>query len=473
MILHELDVRQAAHESHVAIIRIIGNENPPRDSVGRRLEVLEEILDKEPNFEGVVKWYIINRINNIQYRRSLCELLDKYNAKYITIPLDRTSVLQAVNRKDKILKAIEINKVRNFAVDFGKHIAKYTVVLDGDCMFDRDGWREVHEESKEAAYEYLSIPHKRYNGPLAEPMIAFRYDANKRFDESICFGDGDKLRFLFDIGHVKDTANGHRQVLGHLTKTVGYVHHLSTGNDLAESDLKTRIDLRDQSLDLLIDSIQTNIPIRTGGFNEYYKSIDMHGLDFDYTGQYSAVALDIQDSAHIVEVGSWLGKSSIYLATELMAYGKRARIDCIDTWDGGDCPELKNRLSQIGDVYKEFNMNVVKAGVNHMINPVRKKSTEAASLYEDQTIDFIWIDADHNFDHVTADINVWYPKLKVGGMIAGHDFAINHPVSRCGVVKAVLEFFKDKNLEIQPFGRAWKHIKYSDNWPKLRVRKWV
>jgi hypothetical protein len=156
-----------------------------------------------------------------------------------------------------------------------------------------------------------------------------------------------------------------------------------------------------------------------------------------------------------------------------MAYGKRARIDCVDTWDGGECPELRNRLSQIGDVFYEFNANVSRAGVGHMIRPVHKKSVEAASSYDDQTIDFIWIDAGHDYDHAAVDIRAWYPKLKIGGMIAGHDFAINHPVSRCGVIKAVLEFFEHKNLEIQPYGRAWRHIKYCDNWPKFRIRKWV
>ena len=472
MIIHESVSRDTIFDSLAVIFRILGNENPPRDTPGRRLEVLEDILRSEPNFDKVDKWYIVNRLYDIQYRRSICEMLDRYNAKYIVIPIDREAVINADDINEKIRISININQTRNFAVDFGKHIAKYTIVLDGDCIFDREGWREVDEAMRDGDFQYLSIPHKRHGGSLAEPMVAFRYDSIRRFDESIKFGEGDKLRFLFEIGHIRSTQNGHIHVQGDLTKTVGYVHHLSTGESVVESDLSTRLDLREKSLDLMIKNIQAKVPIRISGFNDFYSKIE-DGLNFDYSGHYSSMALNVPDSAHIVEVGSWLGKSAIYLATELNGYGKRAKIDCIDTWDGGECPVLRSHVSKLGDVLKIFKQNVCEAGVSHMIRPVVSSSIDASKRYDDNTLDFVSIDANHDYKQVMSDLRAWYPKVKIGGMISGHDFAMQSETSRSGVIKAVLEFFQNKNLEIQPYGRTWRHIKYDDNWPELRIRRWV
>ena len=125
------------------IFRIIGNENPPRDTIGKRLSVLEYILKNEPKFENVQKWYLLNRLHNIQYRRSVCELLDRYNAKYITIPLNRESVITADSKEEQIIKAIDINNARNYAIEFGILLAKYVIILDGDCLFYAEGWKPV------------------------------------------------------------------------------------------------------------------------------------------------------------------------------------------------------------------------------------------------------------------------------------------------------------------------------------------
>jgi hypothetical protein len=49
-------------------------------------------------------------------------------------------------------------------------------------------------------------------------------------------------------------------------------------------------------------------------------------------------------------------------------------------------------------------------------------SVEAAKQFEDGYFDFVYIDANHNYDSVTADLEAWYPKVRKGGMIAGHDY---------------------------------------------------
>jgi len=56
---------------------------------------------------------------------------------------------------------------------------------------------------------------------------------------------------------------------------------------------------------------------------------------------------------------------------------------------------------------------------------MRMLTTEAAKLIADQSLDYIYVDARHDYCGVTEDIKAWYPKLKLGGIMAGHDYLTN------------------------------------------------
>jgi predicted O-methyltransferase YrrM len=49
-------------------------------------------------------------------------------------------------------------------------------------------------------------------------------------------------------------------------------------------------------------------------------------------------------------------------------------------------------------------------------------SVEAANYIDDESLDFIFIDADHSYESVLQDLTIWYPKLKQGGLLTGHDY---------------------------------------------------
>jgi cephalosporin hydroxylase len=55
------------------------------------------------------------------------------------------------------------------------------------------------------------------------------------------------------------------------------------------------------------------------------------------------------------------------------------------------------------------------------ITKVKLPSVQAAEQYADHSLDFVYIDADHAYASVVADINDWKSKVKPGGYIAGHD----------------------------------------------------
>ena len=67
---------------------------------------------------------------------------------------------------------------------------------------------------------------------------------------------------------------------------------------------------------------------------------------------------------------------------------------------------------------------------------IRQQHTvEAAKAIDDQSLDFVFIDADHSYEGCIADIRAWGPKVKFGGLIAGHDYNDKWP----GVIRAVNE----------------------------------
>jgi hypothetical protein len=53
---------------------------------------------------------------------------------------------------------------------------------------------------------------------------------------------------------------------------------------------------------------------------------------------------------------------------------------------------------------------------------LREFSEKAATFFKDELFDFIYIDANHSEAAVTKDLETWYPKVKIGGIFAGHDY---------------------------------------------------
>lgn len=80
-------------------------------------------------------------------------------------------------------------------------------------------------------------------------------------------------------------------------------------------------------------------------------------------------------------------------------------------------------------------------------------SEEAADCIEDKTLDFAYIDDDHREPAVRASIAAWWPKVKPGGLLCGHDFA-NTGAGK-GVKPAVRDFAAEKELELNTARRDW------------------
>lgn len=169
----------------------------------------------------------------------------------------------------------------------------------------------------------------------------------------------------------------------------------------------------------------------------YYLDNQKFGSEnwFTYMDIYSEVVKEFPSGSKFVEVGSWKGRSSAYMAVEIANSNKDIDFYCVDTWNGSE--EHQNKEYDLKNLYSIFLNNMEP--VEEYYTPLRMTSLEAANKFKDETLDFILIDASHDYENVKKDIIAWLPKLKKGGIIAGDDFG-DFP----GVRKAVNELFSGK-----------------------------
>jgi len=87
----------------------------------------------------------------------------------------------------------------------------------------------------------------------------------------------------------------------------------------------------------------------------------------------------------------------------------------------------------------------------------RALSAEAVQRFADEALDFVYLDANHSFESVSQDLRLWFPKVKRGGVLAGHDFLDGDlPEGRFGVASAVQAFQRETDLALQVTDEPWR-----------------
>lgn len=119
----------------------------------------------------------------------------------------------------------------------------------------------------------------------------------------------------------------------------------------------------------------------------------------------------------IVEIGSWKGKSTIWLGKG-SKNGNNVKIYAIDPHTGSY--ELKKRVDDNIWTFKEFRENIKNADVDDIIIPIVKTSEEAVKDWN-TPIEILFIDGNHEYEFVEKDFLLWSPHLIENGVIAIHD----------------------------------------------------
>lgn len=154
------------------------------------------------------------------------------------------------------------------------------------------------------------------------------------------------------------------------------------------------------------------------------KSWQAVGGFFNYPHVYDRVVQRSKDGDTIVEVGSWLGQSMAYLGQHLQARQWHGRLVAVDSFRGeANQPAHYAEVEQNGgSVRPAFEQNMKDCGIAHMVEIIEGDSAASADHFQDNECSFVFIDAAHDTESVVKDILAWMPKMKGGGIIAGHDY---------------------------------------------------
>lgn len=121
-----------------------------------------------------------------------------------------------------------------------------------------------------------------------------------------------------------------------------------------------------------------------------------------------------------LEIGSYMGESTQILASSGLF---RGGITCVDKWKGDPVWDEEESEMDWGIVRDQFNINT-RFFLDSFcpITQIRGESSATVSAFKDDSVDFIYIDGDHSYSQVKRDLRDYFPKIKKGGIIAGHDY---------------------------------------------------
>jgi len=120
-----------------------------------------------------------------------------------------------------------------------------------------------------------------------------------------------------------------------------------------------------------------------------------------------------------VEVGTDQGLYAEVLCQD----NPNLHLSCVDPWSAG---EYKPGMSGVNEQQKYFNeryQETVAKLAPYNCTIIRKTSMNALADFEDNSLDFVYIDANHDFLNFTMDLEGWMRKVRPGGIISGHDYA--------------------------------------------------
>lgn len=165
----------------------------------------------------------------------------------------------------------------------------------------------------------------------------------------------------------------------------------------------------------------------------------------DFIELHSLVATHAYDNAHnidrirIADVGCWTGTSSVLFSQ--IAKENNGKVFSIDWFRGSETSNLVD-AARYFNIKQVFLDNISQFDSSNCIEVLEMTSLEAVKRIPDESLDVVFIDADHRYRFVTEDIVVWYPKVKIGGLICGHDCDMLLPKG----LESLKEVFKDQDV---------------------------
>ena len=154
----------------------------------------------------------------------------------------------------------------------------------------------------------------------------------------------------------------------------------------------------------------------------------------------------------VIELGSWLGKSTRHIAQIIP---KDGIVYAVDHWLGSVEHHATQFSKYLPTLYDQFLSNVIHTKLTDKIIPVRMTTLQAVNEFVARNIvpDLIYVDASHDEESVYKDLVAYYPLVKGHGILCGDDWGWGNGFP---VQMAVRRFAKEQNLQIEiPNGWFW------------------
>lgn len=226
-----------------ALIRVIGNDLPPRHALGSARANVQFILEHEPELADCEKSWVINRIVDPVEEAAILALLERHGQSHVRIPFvladyarigwdldglpERGGLLGPQMRQlltDNLAPELRVrlsknnyvmnnNGARNAALHIGRGRAKWVLPWDGNGFVTAAAWHEIRAAVLAQPYlKYFVVPMARIRAnydvlrpdfrPAAveEPQVLFRRDAAEEFDLAYAYGRRPKIALLWRLG---------------------------------------------------------------------------------------------------------------------------------------------------------------------------------------------------------------------------------------------------------------------------------
>lgn len=153
-----------------------------------------------------------------------------------------------------------------------------------------------------------------------------------------------------------------------------------------------------------------------------------------------------------IEIGVYQGEFSKYILDNC----PDLNLILLDCWQKQTKDEYNDDLNSENDIQIERINKTIKNIINHYhrVKIIKGFSDEFSKLFSDNIFDFVFIDANHSYESIKKDLNNFYPKVKKGGLFAGHDY-VNTSDKKIEVEIAVNEFARENNINIYITNEHW------------------
>lgn len=170
--------------------------------------------------------------------------------------------------------------------------------------------------------------------------------------------------------------------------------------------------------------------------------------------------------------GAEIGVDHAKFSEQMCEYNNQLKLYGVDPYLKYDEYREYKDQAEMDGIY-EYAQAVMRDHVNKgRYEFIRKKSEDAVKEFEDGSLDFVYIDANHEDDYPLRDIEMWAPKVRKGGMIMGHDY-VRIKVLKFTIKDALEKYTKEHNInpwfvlgtfmvrprEIRDNSRSWLIIK--------------